>query len=61
MATKKRRKPLFERLKQGLEEAIAWSKAELTLRTIKTGGGATSVVREETHRPPATGECETNK
>lgn len=30
----KRRKPLFERLKQGLEEGIAHSKGELTLRTV---------------------------
>jgi len=29
------RKPLFERLKQGLEEGIAHSKGELTLNTIE--------------------------
>lgn len=31
----KRRKPLFERLKQGLEEGIAHAKGELTLRTVE--------------------------
>lgn len=34
MATKTR-KPLFERLKVGLEECIAHAKGELTLRTIE--------------------------
>ena len=33
MKTKKR-KPLFERLKQGLQEGIAHAKGELTLRTV---------------------------
>jgi putative transcriptional regulator len=32
---KKQRKPLFERLKQGLNEGIAHAKGELTLRTVK--------------------------
>ncbi len=32
--TSKSRKPLFERLKQGLEEGIAHSQGELTLRTV---------------------------
>lgn len=31
----KRRKPLFERLKQGLEEGVAHAKGELTLRTVE--------------------------
>ena len=31
----KRRKPLFERLTQGLEEGIAHAKGELTLRTVE--------------------------
>lgn len=35
MVAKKTRKPLFERLKRGLDEGIAWSKAELTLRTVE--------------------------
>ena len=35
MVSKKRRKPLFERVKQGLGEGIAWSKGELTLRTVE--------------------------
>ena len=33
--TTKRRKPLFERLKQGLEEGIAHVQGELTLRTVE--------------------------
>lgn len=33
--TTKRRKPLFERLKQGLEEGIAHAQGELTLRTVE--------------------------
>ncbi|WP_298860630.1 helix-turn-helix domain-containing protein [uncultured Gimesia sp.] len=33
--TTKQRKPLFERLKQGLEEGIAHAKGELTLKTVK--------------------------
>lgn len=33
--TTKSRKPLFERLKQSLEEGIAHSKDELTLRTVE--------------------------
>ena len=33
--TAKRRKPLFERLKQGLEEGIAHVQGELTLRTVE--------------------------
>ena len=33
--TTKSRKPLFERLKQGLEEGIAHSKGELTLKNIE--------------------------
>ena len=33
--TNRSRKPLFERLKQGLEEGIAHSKGELTLKTIE--------------------------
>lgn len=33
--TTKRRKPLFERLKQGLEEGIAHIQGELTLRTVE--------------------------
>lgn len=33
--TTKRRKPLFERLKQGLEEGITHAKGELTLRTVE--------------------------
>jgi putative transcriptional regulator len=32
--TAKQRKPLFERLKQGLNEGIAHAKGELTLRTV---------------------------
>ena len=32
--TTKRRKPLFERLKQGLQEGIAHVQGELTLRTV---------------------------
>jgi len=32
--TKKSRKPLFERLKQALEEGIAHEKGELTLKTV---------------------------
>ncbi len=31
--TKKRRKPLFERLKKGLEEGIAHTQCEFSLRT----------------------------
>ena len=31
----KRRKPLFERLKKGLEEGIAHTQGELTLRTVE--------------------------
>jgi hypothetical protein len=34
MATK-HRKPLFERLKAGLEEGIAHSRGELTLKTVE--------------------------
>jgi len=33
--TTKKRKPLFERLTQGLEEGIAHAKGELTLRTVE--------------------------
>jgi len=33
--TTKKRKPLFERLTQGLEEGIAHTKGELTLRTVE--------------------------
>src|SRR5712691_1516179 len=33
--TAKRRKPLFERLKQGLEEGIAHAQGALTLRTVE--------------------------
>ena len=33
--TAKRRKPLFERLKQGLEEGIAHTQGELTQRTVE--------------------------
>lgn len=33
--TTKRRKPLFERLKQGLEESIAQTQGQLTLRTVE--------------------------
>ena len=33
--TTKRRKPLFERLKQGLEEGITHVQGELTLRTVE--------------------------
>ena len=33
--TTKRRKPMFERLKQGLEEGIAHVNGELTLRTVE--------------------------
>jgi putative transcriptional regulator len=33
--TAKRRKPLFERLKRGLEEGIAYPQGELTLRTVE--------------------------
>lgn len=33
--TKTARKPLFERLKQGLEEGIAHAKGELTLKTVE--------------------------
>jgi len=33
--TAKRRKPLFERLKQGLKEGIAHAQGELTLRTVE--------------------------
>jgi putative transcriptional regulator len=32
--TSRRRRPLFERLKTGLEEGIAHAKGELTLRTV---------------------------
>ncbi len=32
---KKQRKPLFDRLKQGLNEGIAHAKGELTLRTVQ--------------------------
>jgi putative transcriptional regulator len=35
MVAKKTRKPLFERLRQALDEGIAWSKGELTLRTVE--------------------------
>jgi putative transcriptional regulator len=31
----RKRKPLFERLKQGLEEGITYSKGELTLKTVR--------------------------
>lgn len=31
----KERKPLFERLKQGLEEGVAYAQGELTLRTVE--------------------------
>ncbi len=34
MATRVR-KPLFERLKQGLEEGVAYAQGELTLRTVE--------------------------
>lgn len=30
-----KRKPLFDRLKQGLEEGIAHTKGELTLKTVE--------------------------
>lgn len=33
--TTKRRKPLFERLKEGLEEGIAQAQGELTLRSVE--------------------------
>jgi len=33
--TTKQRKPLFERLKQGLEEGIVHTKGELTLKTVE--------------------------
>ena len=33
--TAKRRKPVFERLKQGLEEGIAHAQGALTLRTVE--------------------------
>jgi putative transcriptional regulator len=33
--TKKQRQPLFERLKQGLNEGIAHAQGELTLRTVQ--------------------------
>jgi len=33
--TAKQRNPLFERLKQGLEDGIAHAKGELTLRTVE--------------------------
>lgn len=35
MPTKARRKPLFDRLKQGLEEGIAHAQGKLDLRTIE--------------------------
>jgi putative transcriptional regulator len=35
MIAKKARKPLFERLKQGLEEGIAFSRGELSLKTVE--------------------------
>lgn len=33
--TAKRRKPLFERLKKGLEEGVAHAQGELILRTVE--------------------------
>lgn len=33
--TSKKRKPLFERLKKGLEEAISHAKGDLTLKTVQ--------------------------
>ena len=32
---KKQRKPLFDRLKRGLNEGIAHAKGELTLKTVR--------------------------
>ncbi|HUG90283.1 MAG TPA: helix-turn-helix domain-containing protein [Planctomycetaceae bacterium] len=47
MATpKKTRRPLFERLKQGLEEGIAFSRGELSLRTVEIPEEPPQVDRE---------------
>lgn len=35
MIAKRSRKPLFERLKQGLEEGIAFARGELSLKTVE--------------------------
>ena len=52
MKSSKRRKPLFERLKTGLEEGILHAKGEITLKTVPV---------EMPDRPPAIGAEELAK
>ncbi|MDB5334557.1 MAG: hypothetical protein JWN70_176 [Planctomycetaceae bacterium] len=58
--TLKARKPLFERLKAGLEEAISHAKGELTLKTVEIpekppeiDGATLTALREAAHMSQA--------
>jgi putative transcriptional regulator len=47
MSTKTKRRPLAERLKQGLREGIQFAKGELTLRTIEVPSPPADIAAKE--------------
>ena len=47
MITKSKRRPLAERLKAGLSEAVQFAKGELTLRTVEVPGPPPEIAAKE--------------